>query len=135
MARSRCTQTPTAQQRGRRAKYIQDLQKAAPILGTEYAYIEGSVLVRGVRKAHTRTSKRVQERARRLVATASVSAAQLREDRQLSVKVSDNRPVRPRIWMDVGGRETHRELQERAGERSAYVASTEAVMHDATVRR
>jgi hypothetical protein len=30
----------------RRAKYIQDLQKAAPILGTEYGYLEGPVLVR-----------------------------------------------------------------------------------------
>jgi hypothetical protein len=37
---------PDADGAARRAKYIQDLQKAAPILGTEYAYIEGPVLVR-----------------------------------------------------------------------------------------
>jgi hypothetical protein len=37
---------PDADGAARRAKYIQDVPKAAPILGTEYAYIEGSVLVR-----------------------------------------------------------------------------------------
>jgi hypothetical protein len=37
---------PDADGASRRARYIQDLQKAAPILGTEYAYRDGPVLVR-----------------------------------------------------------------------------------------
>src|SRR5262245_54436364 len=45
------------------------------------------------------------------------------KDRQLSAKVSDNHPVQPLIWTDVGGRETHPELQKPASQRPAYIAS------------
>ena len=45
------------------------------------------------------------------------------QDRQLSAKLSDNHPAQPRIWTDVSGRETYRELQKRAGQRPTRVAS------------